>query len=147
MKRILRSSAQVFVRRRVRWSPIQCLLHSRRPPAGTQRSWRRERLRQLLQYEFKIAFDQINHDELETNPDNYSLLRKGLGEYFELYIKEMFIDTYRQYHSKVEPAWQAPDNFRMLDIGCGNGAYSVALHNAFRNIDFTLIESSSWLLK
>ena len=98
----------------------------------------------LLQYEFKIASDQINNDVLETNPDNYTLLRAGLGEYFGLYIRDMFLNNFDKHYGKVK-CKTGP--FKMLDVGCGNGAYSTAMDYQFTHIDFTLIDRSEDHLK
>lgn len=96
-------------------------------------------IRDLLLYEFAIAVDQMNHAVPVTNPDNYVVLRRGLGQYFEQHIKSTFINSVQQVYHQKRP----DEQFRVLDLGCGNGQYSNALqHDSKLNFSLTLIDRS-----
>ena len=98
------------------------------------------RLQPLLEYEFSVGMDQVINEEPETSQMNYRLLRTGLARYFELYIQEYFV-TFFEENRKLGHSAELPG--QVLDLGCGSGAYSIALKNKLDNLSFTLMDRST----
>jgi len=93
----------------------------------------------LLEYEFNVACERIYNEDPKTDPMNYTLLRRGLGKYFDQHIQKTFIDVFKGSfkigHSEELPA-------RVLDLGCGSGQYSIAINNLHLPIQLTLVDKS-----
>ena len=97
------------------------------------------KLHPLLRYEFNVACQLLDGDEVNTDPANYMMLRTGLKSYFDMYIELNFLHVFKQVykigHSETAPA-------EVLDLGCGAGQYSVALNNLDFPIKLTLMDKS-----
>lgn len=75
----------------------------------------------LFKYTFLAAFAQAQEDRPEKTPENYKLLRDGLGSYFEFAIAPRI--------KKILP-FELPDGLRFLDFCGGSGHLSKYLVNS-----------------
>lgn len=77
----------------------------------------------LLDYEFIMIREHLSEGPVETKPENYTLLRKGLAQYYEAYIEE----NYKDFIKKVFNTQSPNKDFSICDYGGGAGQYAISI--------------------